>query len=186
MCYYYCKNCHYWRNCSARNTSGGFHNTQSSQACSDKWHLYSPLEVLPLPRVQSQDNNELYSNLVESVVNIRQLEVEFVDSGHVDKSEGLWGRIAKSIMWWFENLIMSLTVIEVLSDRYKLPFVQIPDSRFIPNSNIVHYTKMNLEVVNGPLKNEKSRQILPKSRNLVQPNTRFFFYKNKLYKNTQA
>ena len=31
------------------------------------------------PRVQSQDDNELYSNLGESVVNVRQLEGEFVD-----------------------------------------------------------------------------------------------------------
>ena len=30
---------------------------------------------------------------------------------------------------------MSLTVIEVLSNWYKLPFVQIPDSYFIPNDN---------------------------------------------------
>ena len=126
------QNGHYWRNCLIRNTSGGFHNTQSG----DSSHLYSPLEVLPLPRVQSQDDNELYSNLVESVVNVRQLEGEFVDSVHVDKSEGVQGRIAKSKMWWFENLNMSLTVyIEVLSNGYKFPFVQIPDSCFIPTNN---------------------------------------------------
>ena len=47
-------------------------STTPSQACTDSSHLYSPLEVLPLPRVQSQDDNELYSNLVESVVNVRQ------------------------------------------------------------------------------------------------------------------
>ena len=29
MCYYCGKYGHYWRNCSARYTSGGFHNTQS-------------------------------------------------------------------------------------------------------------------------------------------------------------
>ena len=38
-------------------------------------------------------------------------------------------------MWWFENLNIPLTVIEVLSNGYKLPFVQIPDSCFIPNNN---------------------------------------------------
>ena len=111
-------------------------STTPSQACSDSSLLYSPLEVLPLPRVQSQDNNELYSSLVESVVSVRQLEGEFADSGHVDKSK----------MWWFENFIMSSTVIEVRSNGYKLPFVQIPDSCFIPNI-IVHYTKMNLSGV---------------------------------------
>ena len=71
-------------------------STTPSQACSDSSHLYSPLEVLPLPRVQSQGDIGLYSNLVESVVNVRQLEGEFVDSVHVDKSEGVRGRIAKS------------------------------------------------------------------------------------------
>ena len=110
-------------------------STTPSQACSDSSQLYSPLEVLPLPRVQSQDNNELYCNLVESVVNVRQLEGEFVDSVHVHKSEGVQDRIAKSKMWWFENLNMSLTVTEVLSNGYELPFVQIPDSCFIPNNN---------------------------------------------------
>ena len=54
-------------------------STTPSQACTDNSHMYSPLEVLPLPRVQSQDDNELYSNLVESVVNVHQLEGEFVD-----------------------------------------------------------------------------------------------------------
>ena len=57
--------------------------------------------MLPLPRVliqASQDNNELYSSLVESVVNFRQLEGEFVDSIHVNKSEGVQGRTAKSKM----------------------------------------------------------------------------------------
>ena len=74
-------------------------STTPSQACFDSSHLYSPLEVLPLPRVlskASQDDNELYSNVVESVVNVRQLEGEFVDSVHVDKSEDVQGRIAKS------------------------------------------------------------------------------------------
>ena len=60
---------------------------------------YSPLEVLPLPCVQSKDDNELYYDLVESVVNVRQLEGEFVDSVYVHKSEGVQGRIAKSKMW---------------------------------------------------------------------------------------
>ena len=46
-------------------------------------------------------------------------------------------------MWWFEKLNISLTVIEVPSNGYKLPFVQIPDSCFILKI-IVHYTKMNL------------------------------------------
>ena len=76
-------------------------STTPSQPCSDSSHLYSPLEVLPLPRVliqASQDNNELYSSLVESVVNFRQLEGEFVDSIHVNKSEGVQGRTAKSKM----------------------------------------------------------------------------------------
>ena len=70
-------------------------------------------------------------------MNVRQLlEGEFVDSVHVHKSEGVQGRTAKSKMWSFENLNMSLTVIEVLSKGYKLPFVQIPDSLcFIPNNN---------------------------------------------------
>ena len=54
-------------------------STTPSQACTDSSHLYSPLEVLPLPRLRSLDDNELYSNLVESVVNVRQLEEEFVD-----------------------------------------------------------------------------------------------------------
>ena len=57
--------------------------------------------MLPLPRVliqASQDNNELYSSLVESVVNFRQLEGKFVDSIHVNKSEGVQGRTAKSKM----------------------------------------------------------------------------------------
>ena len=85
----------------------------------DSSHLYNPLEVLSLPRVQSQDDNELYSDLVESVVNVRQLEGEFVDSVHIDKSEGVQGRIAKSKMWWFENLNMSLRIyIEVLSNGW--------------------------------------------------------------------
>ena len=68
--------------------------------------------MLPLPRVQSQGDIELYSSLVESVVNIRQLEGEFVDSVHVHKSEGVQGRIAKYKMWWFDNLNMSLTIID--------------------------------------------------------------------------
>ena len=38
-------------------------------------------------------------------------------------------------MCWFENLNRSLTVIEVLSNGYKLPFVKIPESCFIPNNN---------------------------------------------------
>ena len=38
-------------------------------------------------------------------------------------------------MWWFENLNMSLTVIEVLSNGYKLSFVQIPYLCFIPNND---------------------------------------------------
>ena len=42
---------------------------------------------------------ELYGSLVESVVNVRQLEGEFVDSVHVDKSESVQGRIVKSKMW---------------------------------------------------------------------------------------
>ena len=105
---------------------------QSSQACSDSSHLYSPLEV----HACSKDDNELYSNLaVASVVNVRQMEGEFVDSVHVNKSKGVQGRIAKSKMWSFENLNMSLTVIEVLSNGYELPFVQIPDSCFIPNND---------------------------------------------------
>ena len=54
-------------------------STTPGQACTDSSHLYSPLEVLPLPRVQSQDDNELHSNLVGSVVNVHQLEGEFVD-----------------------------------------------------------------------------------------------------------
>ena len=91
--------------------------------------------MLLLPRVQSQDDDELYSNLVASVVSVRQIEGEFVDSVHVNKSEGVQGRIAKSKMWSFENLNMSLTVIEVLSNGYELPFVQIPDSCFIPNND---------------------------------------------------
>ena len=62
-------------------------STTPSQACCDSSHLYSPLEVLPSPRAQSQDDNELYSNLVESVVNVRRFEGEFVDSVHIDKSE---------------------------------------------------------------------------------------------------
>ena len=49
--------------------------------------------------------------------------------------EGVQARIAKSKMRWFENLNMSLTVIEVLSNGYKLLFVQIPDSCFIPYNN---------------------------------------------------
>ena len=32
------------------------YSTTPSQACTDSSHLYSPLEVLPLPRVQSQDD----------------------------------------------------------------------------------------------------------------------------------
>ena len=132
----YCrKNRHYWRNCSARKTWAD--SATPNQACTESSHLYSPLKVLPLLRVQSQDDNELYSNLVESVVNVRQLlEGEFVDGVHVHKSEGVQGRTAKSKMWSFENWNMSLTVIEVLSKGYKLPFVQIPDSPcFIPNNN---------------------------------------------------
>ena len=33
-------------------------STAPSRACTDSSHLYSPLEVLPLPRVQSQDDSE--------------------------------------------------------------------------------------------------------------------------------
>ena len=94
--------------------------------------------MLPLSRIQTRDDNELYSNLVESVVNVRQLEGEFDDSVRVHKSEGVQGPIAKFKMWWFENLNKSLTLIEVLSNECKLPFVcfeQIPDSCFIPNNN---------------------------------------------------
>ena len=79
--------------------------------------------MLPSPRAQSQDDNELYSNLVESVVNVRRFEGEFVNSVHIDKSEDLQGRIAKSKMWWFENLSSSSTVVEVLINGYKLPFI---------------------------------------------------------------
>ena len=69
-------------------------------------------------------------------MNVRQLEGEFVDGVHAHKSaEGVQGRIANSKMWWFENLNISLTVTEVPSNGYDLPFLQIPDSCFIPNSN---------------------------------------------------
>ena len=62
----YCrKNRHYWRNCSARKTWAD--SATPNQACTESSHLYSPLTVLPLLRVQSQDDNEFYSNLVESV-----------------------------------------------------------------------------------------------------------------------
>ena len=54
-------------------------STTPSQACTDSSHLYNPLEVLPLPHLPSQDDNELYSDLVESVVSVHQLEGEFVD-----------------------------------------------------------------------------------------------------------
>ena len=36
-------------------------STTASQACSDSSHLYNPLEVLPLSRVQSQDDNDSIS-----------------------------------------------------------------------------------------------------------------------------
>ena len=95
--------------------------------------------------VQSQDDNELHSNLVESERNVRQLEGEFVDSVHVDKSEGVQGRIVKSKMWWFENSNMSLTVIEVLSNGY-IEALFCANSRFVFHSYyiIVHYATMNL------------------------------------------
>ena len=90
--------------------------------------------MLPSPRARSQDVDELYSNLVESVVNVRQLEGEFVDSISVDKSEGVQSGIAKSKMWWFENLSLSSTVVEVLRNGYKLPFLQLPNPCLIPNN----------------------------------------------------
>ena len=51
------------------------------------------------------------------------LKGSLVNSVHIDKSEDLQGRIAKSKMWWFENLSSSSTVVEVLINGYKLPFI---------------------------------------------------------------
>ena len=75
-------------------------------------------------------------------MNVRQLEGEFVDSVHVHKSEGVQGRIAKSKMWWFENLNMSLTVIEVPSNEEALRPIRLLESRN-QESGIVLKTFLN-------------------------------------------
>ena len=38
-------------------------------------------------------------------------------------------------MWWFENLRLSSTVVEVLRNGYKLPFMQMPNPCLIPNND---------------------------------------------------